>query len=255
MKAREIIAFLSIKYDGNYKKIMDAIKEKEKINEEEALNSINKLKSKYVTIIDDEYPQYLKHIPAPPLILFYYGDLSILDIKNRKKLAVIGSRNSSEYGERMTINIVSKISKQVTIISGLARGIDKIAHETCIKNKGKTVAILGSGIDYIYPKENSDIYEEIKKNHLLISEYPNSVIPEPQNFPFRNRIISGLSDKILVTEAYNKSGTSVTVLHALRQGKDVMTVPYNADKNSACNKLIQDGAALVENADDVLFNL
>lgn len=253
MLGKDLLVYLSLKYKGDFKKMVKAIHEKETVKDEIALEEIKKIKSKYITVLDDAYPEELRHIYMPPLVLYYYGDISLLK-SEEVRVAVVGSRECTDYGRDITKELVEPLAmKNRIIVSGLARGIDGIAHSTCINAKGKTIAVLGSGIDYPYPSSNKALYEEIKNHHLLLSEYPNKTEPTPDNFPARNRIVAGIAHKVLVTEAYVNSGTNITVLYALRQGKDVMAVPHEAKKNSACNRLIQDGAFLVESVDDILY--
>ena len=153
----------------------------------------------------------------------------------------------------MAFSIARDLAKNgYVIVSGLAKGIDSIAHKGAIEGGGKTVAILGSGIDYCYPSENKELYDEIKSSHLLISEYPNKSMPTPEQFPWRNRIIAGLSNTIVVAEAGIHSGTYITVADGLMNGRNICCVPHMANLNSGCNKLIKEGAALVENAKDVI---
>lgn len=253
MTGRNLLAALSIKYKGNFEKMLTAIKEKEKLSDEQVEGYLKTIKSKFITILDPEYPENLKKVYMPPLVLYYYGDISLLNSINNI-VAVVGSRNNTLYGEKVTkVLTEALVSKNRIIISGLAKGIDGIAHKTCIDNKGKTIAILGSGIDYPYPYENKKLYEIIKKDHLLLSEYPNDLIPSKENFPVRNRIVAGIADKILVTEAFDNSGTCITVMYGLTLGKDVLAVPSEIFKGSATNKIIQDGGFLVENVEDVIF--
>lgn len=162
-------------------------------------------------------------------------------------------RKPSNYGLKMTTKVTcSLIKKGYTIISGMALGVDAISHRTAIYNGGKTIAVLGSGINYPYPKRNRDIYDVLKENHLVISEYPGSLPPKKEYFPIRNRLIAGLSKRLLVTEAKLKSGTMITVNYALNQGKDVYAVPSSLDsENIGCNHLIQLGASLFLNVDDL----
>ena len=134
----------------------------------------------------------------------------------------------------------------------MARGVDRIAHKSAIAANGKTIAVLGTGIDYCYPKENRDIYEEMKKNHLVLSEYPWLVAPQKRLFPFRNRIISGLSESLLISEARVKSGTMITAGYALEQGKNIYCVPGRFDDFQGCNELIKQGAKLITNIQDIL---
>lgn len=254
MSGRDLLIYLSVKYQGNFDKIYHAITTHECASDEDIKKAVDSVKAKVLTIIDENYPDSLKRMCTPPLVLYYYGDLSLLTDQASQRLAVVGSRECTIYGRKMTNKIVSEVAnKKIIIVSGLARGIDAVAHHSAINAKGKTIAVLGCGIDSIYPKENEELFKEIKANHLLVSEYPNDTKPEPNFFPLRNRLVAGFADKVLVTEAYKNSGTNITVLYALKQGKDVMVVPYEADKESSCNKLIQDGAALVETAEDVLY--
>ena len=167
-------------------------------------------------------------------------------------IAVIGARENSLYGEKMTKKLViDLVNNGYSIISGLAKGIDAIAHKTCLENDGNTIAVIGSGLNYIYPKENYYLYKEIGKNGLIISEYPDFVKPIAFHYPSRNRIIAGICDSILVTEAKNKSGTMITVKYGLDCGKDIFAVPSEACLDSGCNKLIKEGAQLVETIDDL----
>ena len=147
--------------------------------------------------------------------------------------------------------VIDLVNNGYSIISGLAKGIDAIAHKTCLENDGNTIAVIGSGLNYIYPKENYYLYKEIGKNGLIISEYPDFVKPIAFHYPSRNRIIAGICDSILVTEAKNKSGTMITVKYGLDCGKDIFAVPSEACLDSGCNKLIKEGAQLVETIDDL----
>ncbi len=253
LKGREILIYLSLINEGNWEDILQDIKRKRKdFTEEDVKTALSSIKSNTITIIDDEYPDYLKRLFKPPIVLFYYGDISLMQDPS-KSISVVGSRKCSDYGERMTNKIVSELaSKEFVIVSGLAKGIDSIAHKAALSAGGKTIAVLGSGIDNCYPKENYLLYEEIKKNHLLISEYPNDVLPNKENFPIRNRIIAYLSRTLLITEASKNSGSFITTSYALQNGSDICCVPHDAEKGSACNHLIKEGAKLVESAKDVI---
>ena len=151
----------------------------------------------------------------------------------------------------MTEKIVSEISDEYIIVSGLALGIDKKAHETAIASGGRTIAVLGNGIDFIYISAHRDLYEYIKNHDLVISEYPRMTLPTLSSFPTRNRIIAMITCGVVVTEAYARSGTLTTVMFALQCQRLVLCVPYPADAGSECNRLISDGAYLVENGDQV----
>ena len=250
-QSRDILIATALKHEGDWDKILSSMQNGE-MPEKTYFDKIEHLKCKVVTMLDSEYPQQLKNVHKPPIVLFYYGDLSLIS-EYRKNISVVGSRNYSEYGFKMTTDIVSGlIPYGFTIISGMAVGIDSIAHQTAINAGGKTVAVLGSGIDYCYPTRNLGLYKKLKKDHLVISEYPFNKEPTPSSFPIRNRIIAGLSKTLLVTEAGQHSGSLVTALLALGTNTDVMCVPYQAGINSECNRLIMNGAMLIESADDVL---
>ena len=246
----EILLYLSLKYQGQFDKIYQAIKDKEKPDEEEFKKMKERLKCSYTTIVSDDYPQCLRDIACPPFVLYYYGDLSLID---KKTIGVIGMRYPSEYGIEVTQSFVHDlVDKDYIIVSGLALGIDGIAHRQAIASNGKTIAVLGCGIDYCYPSVHLDLYEEIKRNHLLVSEYPLNLSPKKWYFPARNRLIAGLSKNLLVTEAKEKSGTMITVGFALEQGKDVMAVPSPFNGHEGCNMLIQQGAKLVKSVEDIV---
>lgn len=187
---------------------------------------------KIITIYDDKYPNKLKNIYDPPVVIYVKGNEGIL---NDKSIAIIGSRNCSEYGKNTARKFAYNLSKNnINIISGLARGIDTYAHIGAIQADKKTIAVLGNGLDMIYPKENYRLSKEIiKKGGAIISEYIIGEKPEKKHFPARNRIISGLSDSVLVVEAREKSGTFITVDFALEQGKDVYAIPGNIDNDTA----------------------
>jgi DNA processing protein len=252
IKGRDIIVHLAMKYAGDWNRIYEAIKAKEPATPEEIDASIAKMTSEAITIIDDDYPQRLKRIYKPPFVLFYHGDKSLLYHQNHV-IAVIGSRQPSLYGQQMTKAIVKDlVSEDVLIVSGLAKGIDHLSHQAAIASNGKTIAVLGSGINRIYPIETADTYKIMKKQQLVISEYPGDTMPNKDNFPWRNRIIAGLSESVFVTEARKRSGTLITVGYALYLGKDVYVLPHPANIENSGNRLIRDGAILVESAADII---
>jgi DNA processing protein len=209
----------------------------------------------YLTILDDLYPEKLTNIYMPPLVLFYQGNLSLL---KEKIIAVIGARDYSNYGKNVTEAFVTRLVRHhIHIISGLAYGIDTIAHKTCLKANGYTIAVLGSGIKQIYPKEHQSLAVEIGNNHLLISEYPPYAYARKTHFPFRNRIVSALSDGVLVIEAKERSGTLITCDYALDQGRDIFVIPNHiyAENSVGTNNLIKQGAVLVTNIYDIFENI
>jgi DNA processing protein len=255
IKGRDIIIHLAIKYDGDWNRIYEAIKAKEPASVAEVNESLGRLTSETLTIIDEDYPENLKRIYKPPFVLFYHGDKRLLNYE-KPSLAVIGSRRPSTYGITMTRSIVKDlVAGSILIVSGLARGIDHIAHQAALGAAGKTIAVLGSGINRPYPEETKDTYERIKKEQLVLSEYPDRVEPHKDNFPWRNRIIAGLAQAVFVSEARQRSGTLITVGYALYLGKDVYVLPHPANTDSSCNRLIRDGAVLVESAHDILEEL
>ena len=212
---------------------------------------VSGLNCKWVTMLSKNYPDRLKNIYKPPFVLYYQGDLSVLD---NRCLGVIGSRNNSEYGKKMTEKIIPSMGCKsgLTIVSGLAKGIDSIAINAALSSNMKSVGVLGCGLDYPLDTLNISLYDRLKKEGLVVSEYPPASHPTKEKFPLRNRILAGLSDGVLVIESRMKSGTMITVGCALNQGKDVYCVPSRADIESGCNYLIKQGAHLVENGEDVL---
>ncbi len=211
------------------------------------------MKIEEITINDNRYPNSLKQIDNPPNKLYCLGNIDLL---NNVCIAIVGCRNMSKYGEKIAKIFSEGLSKEgATIVSGLAKGIDSVAHKYSFSNLGRTIAVLGCGIDVIYPKENENLYREIIKNDgLIISEYPLGTKPDKDNFPRRNRIISGLSCGVIVVEAKKKSGTMITVDYALNQGKDVFVIPGNIDSlnSTGTNELIKEGARMVTNYKEVL---
>jgi len=209
-----------------------------------------------VTILDKEYPPLLKEIYQPPWALFAKGDLSLLD--RDPKLAVVGSRQATQYGKNaIRLIFPGLIDNGVLIVSGLARGIDGLAHEYAIKNGGKTIAVIAGGFYHIYPKENMNLALEMMKNQLVLSEYPPDTKPLRWHFPSRNRIISGLSKGTLIIEAKRKSGSLITANFAVNEGRDVFSLPgsiFNPYSIGA-NDLIQQGAKLVTEAEDILVEI
>jgi len=219
------------------------------------ISLIKRFGVRIVTLFDDEYPETLKSIYEPPILLYVKGDYKEAD---KLSIAIVGSRRCTYYGLNMSENIASGLAEHgVTIVSGLARGIDTAAHKGALKNNGRTIAVLGNGLSSIYPSENRELAEQVLHNGLLISEFAMQAKPYKQNFPRRNRIVSGLSRGVLVVEAANRSGALITAGFALEQGRDVFAVPGMADRYSSigANALIKQGAKLVESADDILEEL
>jgi DNA processing protein len=209
-----------------------------------------------LTIFDDRYPKLLKETYQPPWVLYVKGDLSL--IANERKLAVVGSRQATAYGKMAVQTLFPKlIENGFIIVSGLARGIDTISHETAITLGGKTIAVIAGGINHIYPKENIKLATTMMQSQLIISENPPNTLPERWQFPLRNRIISGISLGTLIIEAKRKSGSLITGSIALNEGREVFAVPGNISSpySIGTNDLIKQGAKLVQTTDDILEEL
>ncbi len=210
---------------------------------------------KWTSLLREDYPKKLYNLLDPPTFLFYKGHLPFEFLPS---VAVIGARECSEYGEQAAIKIASELAARgVQIISGMARGIDGIAQKTAIDFKGNTYGILGCGPDVIYPRENNWLYWKIIGHGGILSEYGPGVKPEKFRFPARNRIISGISDLVLVVEARKKSGTCITVTQALEQGKEVFAVPgrINDELSEGCNELLYSGAGVACDASVIIDSL
>jgi len=223
---------------------------------EKEINKIDKMGGDLITILDEGYPFLLKKIYDPPIILYKIGQIKKDD---ENSLAVVGTRKPSEYGKKQTEIICKDISERnITIVSGMARGIDSISHRTAIKNNGRTIAVLGSGLDVIYPPENKKLFSEIVENGVVISEYPLGTKPDAMNFPKRNRIISGLSLGAVIIETGITGGALQTAQYALDQNREVFALPGNINSKTSegTNRLIQRSEAkLVTNVDDILEEL
>jgi DNA processing protein len=219
------------------------------------LDRLRKANVTALTWDDSDYPELLNTIPDPPLVLYVRGTLLPAD---EWALAVVGTRRATAYGKECTRMLVSEIAGAgVTVVSGLAYGIDTEAHHAALKGGGRTIAVLGSGVDVIYPAENRKLAAQISENGALVSEYPLGTRPEAGNFPRRNRIISGLSLGVLFVEGSMKSGARITTDFALEQGRDVFAVPGSILRNSGQgpNYLIQQGAKLVRETRDIIEEL
>lgn len=219
------------------------------------LGFCNKNNIKIVNIFDEIYPKNLIQIQNPPTLLYYRGQLLPED---ECSISVVGSRSCTQYGILATEKIVSDLSKNnVTIISGMARGIDAIAHYAALNSNYRTIAVLGSGVNVIYPQCNKELYYKIVNNGAIISEFLPNTKPYSWNFPTRNRLISGMSFGTLVVEATIKSGTMITANWAGDQGKNVYAIPGNifSEQSKGTNKLISEGAKIVNTATDILEDL
>lgn len=230
-------------------------KHKQENNPDEIMDKLSKKEIRYTYSLAEDFPQKLKDIADPPFGLFYLGKLPE---DNIPAVAIIGTRNHSEYGKCMADYFGDRFAKRkINVISGMAKGIDGISQKAALKAGGKSYGILGCGVDIIYPRVNRELYYNLIQNGGVISEYPPGMEPLAALFPMRNRIISALSDVVLVIEAKEKSGTLITVDMALEQGKDVYAVPGRCTDNLSigCNKLLRQGAGIAINPEDIIKDM
>ncbi len=221
----------------------------------EELYYIKKYDIEIVTILDRDYPLLLKQIYSPPIVLYIKGNKQII---NNRCLGVVGSRRASSYGIKNARTLsYDLVQSGFTVVSGLARGIDTAAHKGCLQARGETIAVLGSGLLDIYPRENQILSAKIQQKGCIISEFSLKSRPARENFPRRNRIISGLSLGTLIVEAALPSGALITANFALEQGREVFALPgrIDSDVGKGVNYLIKQGAVLVENVQDILEEL
>lgn len=235
--------------------IPDFLEKRKEINPDAEIENMGKLGIGAISEDDEDYPKNLCEIYDPPFLLYYKGNTKCLNSFN---VAMVGARKPTNYGKQAASLIASGLAQNgITIVSGMAFGIDAIAHETAVKNNGQTIGILGSGIDEksFYPKQNLRLMDEIiDKNGIIISEYPTNTASLPQNFPHRNRIISGISLGAVVVEAAEKSGSLITAKFALEQNREVFAVPGSifSEVSAGPNNLIKMGARPVSSAKDIL---
>lgn len=216
------------------------------------IETLAKLEIRVVTRWDPDYPSNLKEIYDPPALLFVRGEIKPED---SRAVAVVGARNPTRYGIEMTEQISrGLVQAGITLVSGLARGIDTACHRTAIQEKGRTIGVLGCGIDVSYPKENKKLIQEMSQYGAVISEFRPGIAPLATNFYRRNRIVSGLAKGVLVVEAARNSGSLITANHAVDQNRDVFAIPGNLmnPRSQGCHHLIKQGAGLVESADDII---
>lgn len=235
-------------------------KEKERLlflskdfNLEQYKASLSKLSIKYITIFNSDYPEKLTQIYNPPAILFYKGNLSYL----KDALAVVGSRQMTNYGLKACHDIIYQLKDaNLGIVSGMALGIDRQAHIAAIKNGLKTIGVLASSIDIMYPKSNHDLYHAMDKQ-LLVSEFGLNTYPLKHHFVSRNRIIAGISDAVLLIEAKQRSGSLITANYALEQDKTIFALPGSiySEHSQGCHEMIKKGAKLVSSGEDILEEL
>jgi len=245
-----------ISVEGIDKQLADSILEcKISRDDQEKARRIKDANLTVYHLLNENYPARLKQIHKAPILLYAVGEFTEADSQS---IAVVGTRSSSDYGHRVAKELVSELVKYgFTIVSGLARGIDTQAHYSALEAGGRTIAVLGSGLDTIYPQENTRLARDIAKRGAICTEYFLGTQPDAPNFPERNRIISGLSMGTIVIEAGNKSGAILTALTALEQNREVFAVPGRIDskRSIGTNRLIKHGAKLVQDVDDILEEL
>jgi DNA processing protein len=223
------------------------------------LDAIKTAPGRFVTPADAAYPELLYEIPDPPPVLYYRGKVDLLkECQSMPGIGIVGTRSPTEYGKRWTRRITKTLTRAgFVIISGLAAGIDREAHKSCLEENGKTIAVLGTGVDIVYPYRNRDLYRAITQAGLLLSEHPPGTQPERMYFPRRNRIIAGLSRAILVTEAPRKSGALITAQLANDYGRDVFALPGSLDTPSCygCLDILNQGAQMILQEDTLVHAL
>ena len=226
-----------------------------RVDLDQEVRRVERAGARAITWEDPDYPSLLQEIPDPPPLLYVRGTL---EPEDAWAVAVVGTRRASVYGKEVTRRLVTELARSgITVVSGLARGIDGVAHRAALEAGGRTIAVLGCGVDRVYPPEHRSLARRIVEQGALISEYPLGTPPEARNFPPRNRIISGLSLGVLITEAGQGSGALITADYAAEQGRDVFAVPGSilAAGSAGTNRLIQEGAKLVMESADVLREL
>lgn len=240
---KEQLLYYSLKYQGDYFKIKKAI------FNQESWRKLNYL-GNYLSILDKNYPSALKRLKQAPYIIYYYGDLTLL---NKPLVSVVGSSVTTYYGLKLTDIIVRQVTKQQVVVSGLRKGIETRVHLSALKN-GKSIAILAGGINYIYPKDNYDLYQRLKKQHLILSEFPGFSKPTQSTFQAQVRIIVALGESLIVTQAHKYSSCFFSVDQALEQGKSIYSIPYQLDdkSGSGCNYLLELGALYFKIENDLI---
>ncbi|MDJ0657876.1 MAG: DNA-processing protein DprA [Crocosphaera sp.] len=243
--------------EGIGAKLLNTIKQKRsQINPPDLLKQHLQKNPQFWTPNDDNYPRLLLEIPSPPPLLYYQGQVNLLENQGQTPLVgIVGTRYPTEHGRRWTRNIAIALVKHgFTVVSGMAAGIDGVAHQACLEAGGRTIAVLGTGVDMVYPSHHKQLHERLKKEGLIISEYPAGTPGDRRHFPARNRIIAGLSRAVLVMEAPEKSGALITARYANEFCRDVYTLPNSPDVIQArgCLKLIHHGAEMIVTEDELL---
>jgi len=239
---------------GIGEKIADSILENKNLVNQEYLDKLEKAQAEYISLENEKYPKILKEIPARPIGFYKIGDCDF----NAPCIAIVGSRRCTVYGQSIARRFASAFARAgVTVVSGMARGIDSYAHMGAIEAGGKTIAVLGCGVDVVYPPENKDLYEKIISSGAIISEFKLSRFADRQTFPMRNRIVSGLSIATVVIESDIRGGSMITARLAGEQGRDVFAIPGRIDSECSrgCHELIRDGVTLATSPEEILSQI
>lgn len=236
MTEQEILASYAYRYEGSWSRIAEAVATHEEAGSYD-------IRERYITILDDQYPEQLRQLRFPPWVLFYQGNIHLL---NEPMITIVGSRELSDYGAELTVKTCEELKKRFVLVSGLARGADSYVHKTALEN-GNSIGVIGSGLGTRYPYENSALYGVMMRRDLIITEYPYHTGVKKEHFPWRNRILAALGEALIVTEAKYRSGTMLTVNEALALSKEIYTFPYpfESEYGSGCNRLIADGANII----------
>ena len=243
------------KVEGVNTAVAEAIARRCESELEKSLGLIEEHEVTVVTFADPAYPELLKNIHDPPPLLYVKGTIESLD---RNAISIVGSRRATHYGKTVAGKLAGDLARMgITVVSGLAYGVDAAAHKGALGAGGRTIAVLGCGVDVVYPRANSKLYEKIPASGAVISEFPMGCQPDAGQFPVRNRIVSGLSLGTLVVEAPRKSGALITARLAMEQNREVFAVPGNifSPYGEGCHRLIKDGAKLVENVYDIMCEI
>ncbi len=239
---RNKILYYSLKYQGEWQQITNAIAKREPTEPIDYPRP-------YVTVLDENYPTAFRKLRYAPWVIFYEGDLSLLD---KKAVSLIGARECNTYGKEMAVHVARLLKEGVVIVSGLAKGIDAIVHREALDRQ--TIGVIGCGIDRAYPSENALLYEQMRKDHLILSEYPCGAKPLAYHFPWRNRLIAALGSALVVIQAKKRSGTLLTVNEALELGIPVYCIPHKFNDMSGLgsNILLSQGANILIDDQDIL---
>jgi DNA processing protein len=242
---RDVMLALSMRCHGDWQQIYETIRKKELVDNTEIQKAYEKEKAFFLSIGDKDYPAYFQDKFNPPFLLYYYGNKDLLTAKYR--LTAVGTRNPTIYQSDMVYQLIQEteedFASQLVIVSGMAKGLDQAAMEAAISKKAPVIAVIGSGIDNPYPKENKAIYDYCKEGKgLVLSEYPLSEEPKPEYFLFRNRLLAMMSEIMFVGGGRTRSGTSASVRFALDLNRDILALPCNVTGDDLTNSLINDGA-------------